>query len=90
MITEPRVIKAPDVVEAWKAATKLLVDDGDCFNLAVHITNPAGLVEADIARFCHRRVSPDITKSVYDVANTIFPASGALHAGPGVRMASGA
>lgn len=81
MNTEPRVIKAPDVVEAWKAATRLLVDDGDCFNLAVHITNPSGLVEADVARYCHRRVSPRISKSVYDVANTIFPAASALHAG---------
>lgn len=81
MNTEPLVIKATGVVEAWKTATKLLVDDGDRFNLAVHITDPAALVEADVGRFCHRRVSPDITKSVYDVANTIFPAASVLHAG---------
>ena len=81
MNTEPRVIKATDVVEAWKAATQLLVDDGDRFNLAVHITAPTNLVEADVGSFCHRRVSPDITKSVYDVANTIFPAESALHTG---------
>jgi len=81
MTTEPKVVTAAGVVEAWKLATKLLVDDGDRFNLAVHITEPTSLVEAEAARFCHKRVSPDIIKSVYDVANTIFPAAGALHAG---------
>lgn len=81
MNTEPLVIKATDVIAAWKAATKLLVDEGDRFNLAVHITAPADLDEADVANFCHKKVSPEITKSVYDVANTIFPAASALHAG---------
>ena len=73
MITEPLIIQAAGIVEAWKAATELLVRDGDRFNLNIHITNPASINEADVAPFCHRRVSPDISKSVYDVANTIFP-----------------
>jgi len=81
MITEPRIIRAEGIVEAWKAATELLVRDGDRFNLNVHITNPASTNEADVAPFCHRRVSPDISKSVYDVANTIFPSTSPLHSG---------
>lgn len=81
MITEPRIIQAAGIVEAWKAATELLVRDGDRFNLNVHITNPASINEAEVAPFCHRHVSPEISKSVYDVANTIFPSAGPLHAG---------
>jgi thymidylate synthase len=81
MTTEPHVIKAAGIVDAWKAATELLLRDGDRFNLTVHITAPASLNEAEVERFCHKSVSPDITKSVYDVANTIFPAPGPLHSG---------
>jgi thymidylate synthase len=81
MITEPRIIQAARIVEAWKAATELLVEGGDRFNLNVHITNPTSSNEADVAPFCHRRVSPDISKSVYDVANTIFPSASPLHSG---------
>jgi hypothetical protein len=81
MITEPRIIQSVGIVEAWKAATELLVREGDRFNLNVHIKNPASINEADAAAFCHRRVSPGISKSVYDVANTIFPSAGPLHTG---------
>src|SRR5580704_2050725 len=81
MITEPRIIQAAGIVEAWKASAELLVRDGDRFNLNVHITNPASINEADVAPFCHRRVSPGISKSVYDVANTIFPSASPLHTG---------
>jgi thymidylate synthase len=81
MNTEPCIIARPCVIEAWKAATKLLVDEGDRFNLTVHITSPTALNEADVAPFCHRLVLPGSSKSVYDVANTIFPAAAALHSG---------
>jgi hypothetical protein len=81
MITEPHLIAKQGIVEAWKAAAKLLVDEGDRFNLTVHFTNPTALNEADIAPFCHRRVLPASSKSVYDVANTIFPGCAALHSG---------
>ncbi len=81
MNTEPHIIKADGLVDAWAAASSLLVRDGDRFNLTVHIGNPASLDEADVARYCHRRVAPSISKSVYDVANTIFPSDSARHAG---------
>ena len=81
MNTEPYIVKASNVVEAWKSAAELLVRDGDRFNLNLHITDPTSLNEADIAPFCHRRVSPEISKSVYDVANTIFPATSTWHSG---------
>ncbi len=79
MITEPHIIQAAGIVEAWKAATELLVREGDRFNLNVHISSPASINEADVAPFCHRRVSPGISKSVYDVANTIFPSASLPH-----------
>jgi thymidylate synthase len=81
VITEPYIIKADGVVEAWKSAARLLVEQGDRFNLNVHIASPASLNEAEVAAFCHRRVAPEISKSVYDVANTIFPAASAYHGG---------
>lgn len=81
MNTEPHVIRATGIVEAWRSAAELLLRDGDRFNMTVHITKPAASDEADVARFCHRRVAPRISKSVYDVANTIFPSTGPLHSG---------
>jgi len=81
MNTEPHIIKAPGLIEAWRSAAELLVRDGDRFNLNIHITDPNSLDEADVASFCHRRVSPDISKSVYDVANTIFPSNSKWHVG---------
>lgn len=81
MNTEPYIIKGTGIVDAWSAAAKLLLQEGDRFNLNVHIANPASSNEVDVALFCHRRVSPGIAKSVYDVANTIFPAASRLHSG---------
>jgi thymidylate synthase len=81
MITLPHIINVPGALEAWRLATELLVDGGDRFNLVVHITNPTSLNEADVARFDHRRVEPGIKKSVYDVANTIFPSNGKFQTG---------
>lgn len=81
MNTEPHIIRKSGIVEAWKAATELLLHDGDRFNLTIHIIDPASSDEAEAAQFCHKRVSPGITKSVYDVANTIFPADSPLHSG---------
>ena len=81
MITQPHVLNAPGAVEAWKLAAELLVNDGDRFNLAVHITDTASLNESEVARYDHRLVEPGIRKSVYDVANTIFPSISRYHAG---------
>ena len=67
-------------MEAWKAAAHLLLKDGDRFNLNVHIAVPTTLNEAEVAPFCHTRVSSH-GKTVYDVANTIFPKYSALHSG---------
>lgn len=81
MITEPRIIKAAGIIEAWKAAARLLVSDGDRFNLTIHVTNPTSFKEAEVAPYCHRHVAPGISKSVFDVANTIFPSASQLHTG---------
>ena len=79
MNTDPRIVQGDGVIEAWTAAASLLVREGDRFNLAVHIQNPAALNEADDAPYCHRRIAPELRQSVYDVANTIFPAEGRRH-----------
>lgn len=81
MNTEPHIIRADGIVEAWKSAARLLVEQGDRFNLNVHISSPASLNEGEVGAFCHRRVAPEISKSVYDVANTIFPSASAFHGG---------
>ncbi len=82
MITQPHVLNAPGAAEAWDLAAELLVNDGDRFNLAVHITDAASLNESEVARYDHtvswNRASG---KSVYDVANTIFQSIGRYHAG---------
>jgi thymidylate synthase len=74
MITEPYGIQARKIVEAWASATKLLVQEGDRFNLTVHVAEPAGTDENEVSQFCPKRVDPIVSKSLYDVANTIFPA----------------
>jgi thymidylate synthase len=79
--TEPHIIKGVNIIEAWSGAANLLLREGDRFNLNVHVTDPASSNEADVARFCHTRVLPTVSKSVYDVANTIFPAASVLHSG---------
>jgi len=81
MNTEPFIIKGTGIIDAWKTAAELLACHGDRFNLNIHIINPAALNEDEAALFCHRLVSPNISKSVYDVANTIFPAESVLHRG---------
>jgi hypothetical protein len=82
MITEPRVIVGTGIVEAWSSATRVLLDSGDRFNLTVHITEPTALEESTVGRFCPSIVDPSISKSIYDVANTIFPSLSPYHTGP--------
>ena len=71
MISEPRVIVAPGVIEAWKQSAQLLADEGERFNLTIQITNPCSLNEATL-RACDPKRVKKVT-SVFDVANTIFP-----------------
>jgi hypothetical protein len=72
MKVEPDKVLAPTLVAAWFQSCKLLLRDGDRFNLVVHIADPTYLDEADLARFDPRRINSS-AKSVCDVANTIFP-----------------
>lgn len=72
MTTQPTVITARDVIDGWRQAAALLLDQGDRFNLIIHITDPASTSEGDLARYDPRQEDAK-TKSVYDVANTIFP-----------------
>ena len=72
MISEPERIVTGSIQEAWRACAQLIVDSGDRFNLVVHITDPTAVQEEGLASFDPRRVRPQV-KSLYDVANTIFP-----------------
>lgn len=81
MNTEPLILANASAIEVWKAGAELLVKNGDRFNLTLHITHPISLNEADVAQYCHKRVVPRLSKSVYDVANTIFPSTSSLHSG---------
>ena len=81
MNTEPHIIKSDGYIGAWLNAAKLLVNEGDRFNLTIHVNDPTRTDERAADAFCHRRVSPAIHQSVYDVANTIFPAHSKFHEG---------
>jgi hypothetical protein len=80
MISAPLIVTRTSPIDAWCDAATLLTADGDRFNLCVHIKNPGSLVEADAQRYDPRRIDRR-AKSVYDVANTIFPADSAFHRG---------
>jgi hypothetical protein len=67
----PTVVRAVGIIEAWKAGAQLLIDEGDRFNLAVHIEKPCELDEKAL-RSCDPRRVAKVT-SVFDVASTIFP-----------------
>jgi thymidylate synthase len=81
MNVEPHVITGNDAIDSWTAAASLLVRDGDRFNLTVHLNRPNALDEAQVGRYCHRRITPSIRSSVYDVANTLFPEHSRFHDG---------
>lgn len=79
MISEPCTVAAATAVDAWKIAAQLLVEEGDRFNLAVHILQPETMREDDIARYDPRHADSRLKKSIYDIANTIFPTIAAHH-----------
>lgn len=81
MISEPHLVTTASVIDAWREAAELLARDGDRFNLCVHIEEPAAVNEVDLAQYDPRRVDGAL-KSVYDVANTIFPSDSDYHRGP--------
>ena len=78
MISAPYIVARTSTIDAWHDAAELLTMNGDRFNLCVHVEQPAGLIEADVRRYDPRRVDRS-AKSVYDVANTIFPSDSAFH-----------
>lgn len=78
MITKPTFIQHQHIVGAWRACTELLVNEGDRFNLTVHIEAPSDIDEQTIALLNPQRVSPSTT-GLFDVANTIFPRQSAFH-----------
>ncbi len=78
MISKPCIVSRKSTIEAWHDAAELLTKDGDRFNLCVHVEQPSALIEVDVRQYDPRRVDRG-AKSVYDVANTIFPSESAFH-----------
>jgi len=72
MISEPEKISEDSVTEAWRKTAKLIVDQGNRFNVTVHIKKPADFDEKEIESLDPRGTDAN-AKSVFDVANTIFP-----------------
>jgi hypothetical protein len=72
VISEPIVIKEDSITAAWRVATKLIVDEGDRFNITVHVRAPSAVDQSEIKLLDPSSVNAGIT-SVFDVANTIFP-----------------
>ncbi len=82
MITQPHALNAPGAVEAWRLfLPNLLAVEGICFILRFIITDTDSLNEADVARYIIVALIRAIRKSVYDVANTIFPSNSQFHTG---------
>jgi hypothetical protein len=82
MITQPYLIACDRLVDAWLEASKILIQDGDRFNLTIHIRHPASVDEHALRRYCPTNVEHQLRKSVFDVANTIFPKRSRFHNGP--------
>lgn len=80
MISAPIIISRTSAIEAWRDAAALLVAEGDRFNLCVHITDPGLLNEDDVRRYDPHKLTAR-AQSVYNVANTIFPAHSRFHTG---------
>jgi thymidylate synthase len=72
MVSQPVLVCGDSITEGWRASTELLLKDGDRFNVAVHIKEPTDYDEQEITALDPRRIRPAV-KSVFDVANTIFP-----------------
>ncbi len=80
MTTEPLLLRRQTILDCWRAASEVLARDGDRANLILHIEQPASFDEAALRTYDPRKFKSGIRQSSRDVANTIFPASGAFHA----------
>jgi thymidylate synthase len=80
MISAPYIITRTSIIDAWHEGADLLTKEGNRFNLCIHVEDPGRLIEAEVRRYDPRRIDRRV-KSVYDVANTIFPPDSAFHRG---------
>jgi thymidylate synthase len=72
MISEPSLISQDSITKAWRAATQLLLEQGERFNVTVHIKEPRSYAEDEVKALDPHTINGKVT-SVFDVANTIFP-----------------
>jgi hypothetical protein len=61
------------MVDVWKQAYRLLLDDGNRFNLTLHIRQPLSIAPLHLRQCDPNRVH-QAAKPLRDVATTIFPA----------------
>jgi thymidylate synthase len=76
VISEPLVVAGDDLLSVWREAYELLLDEGNRFNLTLHVRDPRVYDHESLSRSDPGRVVPD-ARSLLDVANTIFPARSA-------------
>lgn len=47
MTSEPQIVSEDSITDAWRKTAKLIVDEGNRFNVTVHIKEPAGFDEEE-------------------------------------------
>lgn len=74
MNTQPIVIKGESPAQAWRGVVDVLLNEGNRFNIVVHIENPVQYDDVELRSLNPNRVATS-ADSIFDVANTIFPSS---------------
>lgn len=77
MRLEPTIIAADRATEVWSRGFESLVTDGNRFHLVLHVRSPSELDDHLLWKLDPRTVDSQ-ARSLFDVANTIFPAPGRL------------
>lgn len=68
----PYLIQSNNCLTAWRDACTYMIQNGDGFNLMVHIDNPLAFTDLQLAEITNTRIILPI--KLADVINTIFPA----------------
>ncbi len=67
----PHLIQSNNCLTAWRDACTYMIQNGDGFNLMVHIDNPLAFTDLQLAEITNTKII--LPKDVADVVNTIFP-----------------
>ena len=67
----PHLIQSNNCLTAWRDACTYMIQNGDGFNLMVHIDNPLAFTDLQLAEITDTGII--LPKNLADVVNTIFP-----------------